>query len=563
MNNRLDYALELIAQGISVFPCNRDKSPATKNGFKDATIDSDQVSQWFSDGDFLIGVPTGRENNIFALDVDPDGFDWLQEVSEHLLCERIHNTKRGKHFLYTFPTTAERSLTTAGRVSQGVDSRGRGGYIIYWPAEGMACSGKLDERIAPPNWLVQELCSADVPHRFDPKVEGVLLLEGERNVGLTSLAGRLRRGGLDEGQIFKQLSAFNLDSCRPSLGGDELFRIAKSVAGYQVGEPVTAKKTARANASLAWLDEFEMTRQEIDQISDPSWVIPNLVPEGHVVVVAAPPGAGKTTLIFHLCKQLADKYEVVYVHGDTNPSDAKDYFLQAQTAGLRYLTPDMKIGKSMEHVGERLQELALSDADLKGQVWVIDTFKKMTDMIQKSSLKHWLQVMRKLSNRGLSLILLTHTNKHLGDDGKTVFEGTGDLRADVDELIYLDPIKAADGSLTVTTRPDKVRAIIEPLTFEIGLDRSVIVREKVVDVASVIANSHKVSIDQDVIDLIQDALGLGLSKQFEIIQYCNEVAGLGEHKVRSALKEYSLSGENRKWASVKVPGKNLLIYRSI
>jgi len=563
MNNRLDSALELTAQGISIFPCNRDKSPATKNGFKDATTDFDQVAQWFGHGDFLIGVPTGRENNIFALDVDPDGFDWLQKVSERLLCERIHDTKRGKHFLYTFPITAESSLTTAGRVSQGVDSRGQGGYIIYWPAEGLAYSGKLDDRIAPPNWLLKALCRVDVPHRFDPEVEGVLLLEGERNVGLTSLAGRLRRGGLDEAQIFKQLSAFNLDSCKPNLAERELRAIAKSVATYQVGDPVTGKRMTRANASLGWLDEFEMTRQEVDQISDPSWVIPDLVPEGHVVVIAAPPGAGKTTLTFHLCKQLASKYEVVYVHGDTNPSDAKDYFLQAQTVGLRYLTPDMKVGKSMEHVGERLQELALSDVDLKGQVWVIDTLKKMTDMIQKSSLKHWLQVMRKLSNRGLSLILLTHTNKHLGDDGKTVFEGTGDLRADVDELIYLDPIKAADGSLTVTTRPDKVRAIIEPLTFEIGLDRTVTVSEKVIDVTSLIANSHKVAINQDVIDVIQDALGQGLSKQFEIIHYCNVVAGLGEHKVRSALKEYSLSGENQKWASVKVPGKNLLIYRSI
>ena len=77
-----------------------------------------------------------------------------------------------------------------------------------------------------------------------------------------------------------------------------------------------------------------MTEEEVDQINDPDWVIPNLVPEGHVVVLAAPPGAGKTTITFHLCEEIAADFDVVYVHGDTNPSDAKEYFRRARGKGL-------------------------------------------------------------------------------------------------------------------------------------------------------------------------------------------------------------------------------------
>ena len=67
---------------------------------------------------------------------------------------------------------------------------------------------------------------------------------------------------------------------------------------------------------------------------------------------------------------------MVYVHADTNPTDAKDYWMQAETAGITYLTPDMKVELSMLDVVRRLQSLSQSDAVLTDQVWVFDTLKK-------------------------------------------------------------------------------------------------------------------------------------------------------------------------------------------
>jgi Bifunctional DNA primase/polymerase, N-terminal len=41
------HALEYARRGIPVFPCKRaDKSPLTKNGFKDATCDEQQIREW-------------------------------------------------------------------------------------------------------------------------------------------------------------------------------------------------------------------------------------------------------------------------------------------------------------------------------------------------------------------------------------------------------------------------------------------------------------------------------------------------------------------------------------
>ena len=69
-SSSLRVATELAERGISVFPCNSDKSPATKNGFKDASNDKTKIDNWFGDTNHLIGVPTGPVNNLFVIDID-------------------------------------------------------------------------------------------------------------------------------------------------------------------------------------------------------------------------------------------------------------------------------------------------------------------------------------------------------------------------------------------------------------------------------------------------------------------------------------------------------------
>ncbi len=60
-NPLLDAALELATEDkVPVFPCKPDKRPLTRNGFKDATCDVNQIKSWWQQyPDALIGVPTG------------------------------------------------------------------------------------------------------------------------------------------------------------------------------------------------------------------------------------------------------------------------------------------------------------------------------------------------------------------------------------------------------------------------------------------------------------------------------------------------------------------------
>jgi hypothetical protein len=142
-------------RGIPVFPCKRDKKPATRNGFQDATTDLELVELWLWDDDRLIGVPTGSASGILVLDIDPrHGGDAFMTANRDRLNTRMHATSSGgTHLLYRDNGAVRNS---AGRIYAGVDVRGEGGYIIWWPAHGCPILNPVPLRQLPdwPDWLI-------------------------------------------------------------------------------------------------------------------------------------------------------------------------------------------------------------------------------------------------------------------------------------------------------------------------------------------------------------------------------------------------------------------------
>jgi hypothetical protein len=185
-----------------------------------------------------------------------------------------------------------------------------------------------------------------------------------------------------------------------------------------------------------------------------------------------------------------------------------------------------------------LQKLNATATDLGEFVFIFDTLKKMTDVINKREAKVLYTLLRSLSTKGATIILLGHTNKHLGLDGKTIFEGTGDLRADVDEMIYLDSVKdEATGKLTVTTRPDKIRADIKPISFEVDPARMTVTRLS--GIRRIVPESER-----EIVIAIAKVLGAAPELQEAIVRKVKETKVAGEKKVRDTLKKYSV-GEGR------------------
>jgi hypothetical protein len=288
-----------------------------------------------------------------------------------------------------------------------------------------------------------------------------------------------------------------------------------------------------------WVDQFTLSPAELDAIAEPEWIIPNLIIAGHLILIPAEPNGGKTTIMLYLSSLMAKKgLNVLYVNADTASSDAKAAANYAREYGFTMLLPDFKVGLSIKNVGRHLQELADMDVDLTNYVVVIDTLKKLIDVLDKRFNKSFFSLMRKLTAKGMTIILLAHTNKHKNEQGLPVYEGTGDMRSDVDELIYFLPVKNNDGSVTVTTKPDKVRGVFEPMTFTIDADRKVTQEKQAIDVAKLKHQQCQQAKDQINIDIIVSILTGPALNQKEILSRASNF-GLGERICKSLLRGYS------------------------
>ncbi len=140
----LELALQISNEfGFSIFPCRektqgnkKAKSPYTNRGYKDASRDEEQIRSWWRHfPNAMIGVPTGRENGIFVVDIDfrpgKDGEASFNEfgVGDPHTCQTI-TMSGGRHLIFTYPTGHNLGISN-GKYGDGIDTRGNGGYIIW------------------------------------------------------------------------------------------------------------------------------------------------------------------------------------------------------------------------------------------------------------------------------------------------------------------------------------------------------------------------------------------------------------------------------------------------
>jgi len=134
-----------VAQGYRVFPCRANKAPRNTGWQQQATTDPTQIEQWLADGVRVFGLPTGAENNLFVLDLDTDKQTGTRigEVAalelpwgDALLALPHTTTPTGGRHIYFRHFDGARN--TQGRLGQGIDTRGEGGYVVAPGSQSMA-----------------------------------------------------------------------------------------------------------------------------------------------------------------------------------------------------------------------------------------------------------------------------------------------------------------------------------------------------------------------------------------------------------------------------------------
>jgi hypothetical protein len=177
MNTLLDTALQSAAVQ-PIFPCNpKNKGPYISkakggNGFKDATKDVATIRAWWAEyPDALIGLPTGSTTSLVVVDDDtaskPDAASsaWVAQ-NRAVLESTLHYRTRsgGTHYVFQLPAgldiSSRQAIVVDGQTLKSIDTRGNGGYIIWWPAHGQQMHGTVQPL---PQSLIDQLTQQPTP----------------------------------------------------------------------------------------------------------------------------------------------------------------------------------------------------------------------------------------------------------------------------------------------------------------------------------------------------------------------------------------------------------------
>jgi hypothetical protein len=286
------------------------------------------------------------------------------------------------------------------------------------------------------------------------------------------------------------------------------------------------------------LSDLVLSDSHVKEMQDAVFIVDNLIVHGHMAAFVAPANSGKTALLIHFSKQIAQAgYNLYYINCDASPSDLKRHFEHARGNKYKLIAPDAIPGKSPRDVLLEFKEYLESGTDLSKAVIILDTLKKFVDVIEKRAAKELYSLLRGLTVRGCTVILLGHCNKHLDKDNRTIYEGTADLRNDLDELIYLDAQKdEAKSLLRITTRPDKVRADIKPRSFLIHLpDREV---EELDQPIRIVPRS-----EEEILELATEGVFLGKVSQKDLVEFIGQrvTSDVGEKKIKKILATHALA----------------------
>lgn len=486
---KLEAALTYASWGWHVLPLiPNDKRPASAHGVHDATTDPEQIKAWWAQNpSFNIGIAAGEKSGIVVFDIDPrngGSESWDDFTAEHGgvpdgICQLTAGG--GQHYI----AQARENLKSC-ELRRGVDFLANGRYFVVtpsvvndreytWEASGDPTDG-ISPFAIPETWLAAMAVRKVVALATDGA-----LITGNRNAGLASLAGSMRRIGLSASEIHAAISTVNAERCDIPLPASDVKRIAESIARYapehDVGASAALGDAAAENLIREQLPHPLSTfvHYDLDNIPPTEYVLDGIMEAGVVLVVGSA-ASGKTTQLLplltrvtHLCdpddplKPLLRR-KLIWVSED--PKQALRILRSMREAGhfgthsakevsewIKVVAAARLAPEIVAQVAPFYETMAVDNIGADGEVFsanpvvAFDTNNSVFDLENESDNSEVGRAMAVLKQkfRGIPLVLVGHIAKALKRADVVDFSarGAGAWEADANQVMYM--IKEDDG----------------------------------------------------------------------------------------------------------------------
>lgn len=349
-----------ILQGLPVFPIvARGKLPATPNGWKDASSDPVQIAEWqrVLGPDINWALACGPAK-IFVFDIDPAGLDYWAKLLERdpaikAAVDKAFQVRTPRGGLHVY--FKGEGPSTASRIAEGIDTRGgilregkivSGGYVLLPGSHtdkgtySILPGGELNDLppvltdIIPLRQKTDTLGLAKNPDADKPRnvswaldllqnyvASGRVSIQGHGGNNLAfQVAASILDKSISPGMCFDLMWEHWNPHCSPPWDDYELELIIKNAAnygedteggvkGFQANEDAFAAFTGqqfetpetkeRDRDKIQWLHDYA------DNVRDPEWLIPNVIPAQGTGMLYGESGSYKSFLALDMALCLA------------------------------------------------------------------------------------------------------------------------------------------------------------------------------------------------------------------------------------------------------------------
>ncbi len=285
------------------------------------------------------------------------------------------------------------------------------------------------------------------------------------------------------------------------------------------------------------------------QMKEDKFILGELALLHQWTLIFAQPGTGKTLLALMLLISAIESGEidpahVFYVNADDNQRGLTQKMKLADKYGFHMVAPGHN-GFRSKMLPNLFNEISAGE-HAQETVVILDTSKKFYDPMSKTASREYGMIIRNFIMKGSTVIVLAHTNKKLGSDGKPIYAGTSDSLDDTDCAYTLRVIDKNLSSETKTVEFENIksrgsvvsRAAYQYSTMQgVGYEDLIASVKQVDDQTAELLQDDQKKQDLAIIEAVKAHITSGTNKKLELVSAAATSTGASKRAVQKVIED--------------------------